>query len=317
MRNFDGAQPMSHNDRCAILHQATGAFQGEGARFRRGARRVHVVEKKDRRRNLAASRHAECPLDVFVPEDPGKSRLGNPLPGPGKRQRVERETAVPRKAGCDQRGKVESPPEIFPGVDRYRDHGRGIRGRDQVPPPPRERLAEAKGHRVDREGTAPVFRRDDRGPDVSRVGEQGAGGVERGRGGGAGAAGGRTLRFPERLERPAAGAHGEEVRRPPGDGGGRKVGRCGRQEGPQRSEFGDPCRRSPALRGGAPLPYEIRSLGYPAVGRMGGKAEVIARRSRGRGRRFSGGWRRGRTPGCRGRWRTRSISRRRSTGRST
>ena len=88
-----------------------------------------------------------------------------------------------------QRGKVESPPEIFPGVDRYRDHGRWIRVRDQVPPSPRESLAEAEGNRVDRVGTAGVFRSYDRGANVSRVGEEGARGLERGRGGGAKAAG--------------------------------------------------------------------------------------------------------------------------------
>src|SRR3972149_2921180 len=81
-----------------------GAFQGAGACFRRGAGGVNVVEQEDRRRNGAASRHAESPLDVFVPEDPGKARLGTPLSGSRKRQRIERETGVSRKTGGDQRG---------------------------------------------------------------------------------------------------------------------------------------------------------------------------------------------------------------------
>src|SRR3990172_1953690 len=162
----DGAR-----DRHDHYRVRAGAFQGAGARFRRGAGGVHVVEQKDRRRDLAASRHAESPLDVFVPEDSGKACLGTPLSGSRKRQRIERETGVSRKTGGDQRGEVEPPPEIFPGVGRYRDHGRRCPVRDQVPPSPREGFAEAQGHRVDRVGAGRVFRRYDRGADVPRVGE--------------------------------------------------------------------------------------------------------------------------------------------------
>ena len=308
----DGAR-----DRHDHYRGRAGAFQGAGARFRRGAGGVHVVEEKDRRRNDAVSRHAERPIDVFVPEDPGKPRLGNPLPGSRKRQRIERETDAPRKAGSDQRGEVESTPEIFPGVGRYRDHGRRSSVRDQVPPSPREGLVEAEGHRVDRVGASRVFRRDDRRANVPRVGEEGASEVERGRGGVAEATGGRMRPGAGTIERAAPGAHGEGVGGPPGDGGRRKVGGRGRQEVPERGESGDPRRRSRRRRGDAPLPYEMRSLGYPAAGRTGGKAEVIAPGLRGYGRKVSGGWRRRRTPGSRGRWRTRSMSRRRGTARST
>ena len=164
---------------------------------------------------------------------------------------------------------------------------------NQVPPSPREGLVEAQGHGVDRVGATRVFRRDDRGANIPRVGEEGARGVERGRGGGAEAAGGRMRPGSGTIECAAPGAHSFGVGGPPGDGGGRKIGRCGRQEVPERREFTDPWRRR-----------EARPL-------------ATAARLRGDGRRFSGRWRRRRTPGCRGRWRTRSMSRRRGTGRST
>ena len=269
-----------------------GAFQGADARFRRGAGGVHVVEQQDRPRNLAATGDAESSRDVFVPQGSGKARLGNPLPGPRQRQRIERKTEVACKAGRDERGEVESPAEIFPGVDRYRDDGREIRVRDQVPPSPRKGVAEAAGDGVDRVGAARVLRRDDRGANVSRIGEEGARGVERGRIGGAAAAGRGMRRGAGTFEGAAPGAGSEGESGPPGDGGGRQVGGYGRQEVPERREFTDPCPRGEA-------PKRIRP------------------RLRSGGRRFSGGWRRRRTPGCRGRWRTRSMSRRRGTGRST
>ena len=308
----DGAR-----DRHDHYRVRAGAFQGAGARLRRGAGGVHVIEQKDRRRNRAASRHVECPLDVFMPQDPGKERLGNPLPGSGKGQRIERETDESRKTGSDQSGQVEPPPEIFPGVGRYRDHGRRNTVRDQVPPSPDKDLAEAPGYCVDRVGEGGVFRGNDRGASVPRVGEQGARDVERWRGGGAEAAWGRARYGSGTGEGAAPGAHGSGVGGPPGDGGRRKIGGCRRKEVPERGQSGDPCRRSRRRRGGAPLPDEMRSLGYPATYDSRGKAEVIALGLWGDARRVSGRWRRRRTPGCRGRWRTRSMSRRRRTGRPT
>lgn len=284
----DGAR-----DRHDHYRVRAGAFQGAGARFRRGAGGVHVVEQKDRRRNLAASRRAERPFDVFVPQDPGKPRLGIPLPDSGKRHRIEREADTSRKAGSDQRGEVESPPEIFPGMGRYRNHGRKSPVRDQVPPSPRERLVEAQGHRVDGVGATRVFRPEDRRANVSRVGEEGARGVERGRGGGAEAAGGRMRTGTGTFEGAAPGARRTAMGGPPGDGRGRKVRGCARQKVPERRELTDPLRRGEArpFRAAARLLGDLRG--------------------------FSGGWRRRRTPGFRGRWRTRSMSRRRGTARST
>jgi hypothetical protein len=108
-------------------------------------------------------------------------------------------------------------------MGRNRNHGRRSSVRDQVPPSPRERLVEAQGHRVDGVGATRVFRRDDRRANVSRVGEEGARGVERGRGGGAGAAGGRIRPGSGTFECAAPRAYGEAVGGPPGDGGGRQV----------------------------------------------------------------------------------------------
>ena len=308
----NGARYRKHHYRVGA-----GAFQGAGARFHRRSGGVYIVDQEDRRRNRAALRHAESPLDIFVPMGSGKTCLGDPVPGSRKRQRVEREADAARKAGSDQRGEVEPPTKIFPGVDRYRDHGGRSPVRDQVSPSADEGLVDAPGHNVDRVGAARVFRRHDRGANVPCVGEEGARGVERGRGGGADAAGRRMRTGSGAFECAAPGAYGEVVRGPAGDGGWREVGGCGRQQFPERGESGDPYRRSRRRRGGAPLPYAMRSLGYPRRGRTGGKAEVIALGLRGYGRRFSGGWRRRCTPGFRGRSRTRSMSRRRGTVRST
>lgn len=99
---------------------------------------------------------------------------------------------------------------------------------------------EAQGHRVDRVGAARVFRRDDRGANVSRVGEEGARGIERKRGGGAEAAGIRIRCGSGTDEGAAPGARPAGVGGPPGDGGGRKVGGCGRQEVLERRKFNDP-----------------------------------------------------------------------------
>ena len=175
----------------------------------------------------------KAPSTFSCRRDPGKARLGNLLPGSRKRQRVERETAASRKTGSDQRGKVEPPPEIFPGVGRYRNHGRRNTVRDQVPPSPNEGLVDAQGHNVDRVGAARVFRRYDRGANVPRVGEEGARGVERGRDGGAEAAGGRMQPGSGNEECAAPGACRSLVGGPPGDGGWRKVGGWGRQQFPE------------------------------------------------------------------------------------
>jgi hypothetical protein len=77
----------------------------------------------------------------------------------------------------------------------------------------------AKGHRVDRKGAPGVFRRHDRGANVPRVGEERTRGVERGRGGGAEAAGGRVRTGPGSFECAAPWAYGEVVDGPAGDGG--------------------------------------------------------------------------------------------------
>ncbi len=76
----DGAR-----DRHDHYRVRAGAFQGAGARFRAWRRRcTRRRAGGSPRGTLAAPRNAEGPLDVFVPQDPGKPRLGNPLPGPRK-----------------------------------------------------------------------------------------------------------------------------------------------------------------------------------------------------------------------------------------
>jgi hypothetical protein len=125
-------------------------------------------------------------------------------------------------------------------MGRYRNHGRKSPVRNQVPPSTHEGLVEAQGHGVERVGATRIFRRDDRCANISSVGEEGSRGVERGRGGGAEAAGGWMRPVSRRIECSAPGAHRFGVGGPPCDGGGRKIGRCGRQEVP---EFTDPCRR--------------------------------------------------------------------------
>src|SRR3972149_5483828 len=122
----------------------------------------------------------------------GETGIGTPggdsWSGDGGRDRHDHDRsgagAFQGAGGPDRRGEGEPAPEIFPGVGRYRDHGRRLPVRNQVPPLPGKGLPDAKGHRADRVGAPRVFRRDDGGAAGPRGGEKGARGGERRRGGG-------------------------------------------------------------------------------------------------------------------------------------
>ena len=260
-----------------------GPFQGAGARRRRGPRGVHVVENQDDIGHPSSLRDPESPLHVPPAGPQRESCLGCALPVPQQQERVEGPAKASGEAGPDEGGEVASPPEIFPGAYGYRYDRRRRPVRKQVPPRTTERVRQTIRHRPRGEGSASVFRRQDGGSRVSRVEKQGAAGVER-----------------RRVSR-ATGGGEPEIRDPPPHRRSGQVRRRAREKGPEtgrfRGEGAQEARKAHCCAGnggGTGLPEEDRG-GIPVSGRL----------------------RRWRTPGFRGRWRSRSRPRRKNTGRST
>jgi len=261
-----------------------GPFQGAGAFPRGCARSVDVVQEQDLPRDGSLRRNGERSPDVVRPPREREAGLRRSLADPAKQQGVEGPAGAPGHLSGDQRGEVESAPEIFPGMDRNRDDDGTEPVRKEVRPFRPERPEEADGDRVDRQREALVFPSPDGLPDLLPVREEGAGGPE----GGIGGAVGAGCR-PVRAGREQGGGEGPAARadraRPGGpafdDGSGDPAGFPGDQ-GPEERQL-----------------REQRPEQRPERGMLSGP---------------SPGWR---APSVRGRWRTRSRCRRRGTGRST
>lgn len=217
-----------------------GPFQGAGAFRRRGARGVHVVQQEDLPRGPPSRGGGERPPDVLLPERQREGRLGKTFPGPQEEEGMKR---PPREAGqpaSDQRGEVEPPPEVFPGKDRDRDDHGAATVREQVRPLLPDGRQEPFRDRARRGGRPPVFRGPDRLPDLSLVGEEGAGGGEGRivRAVGAGAAPPGTRGRYDRGVGSAQGAADPPPGGPPRDRSPVKPGPSGRNQGRERRERG-------------------------------------------------------------------------------
>ena len=257
----------------------TGHFQGTGARRRGRPRGVHIVHEKHVGGRQRTALGGERPPDVSLPDGNRQSRLGPAFPRPSQQERVAGPSGETAEGQGHQGGQVVPPEEIFGCADRNGDDRRTETFRDPVGPLPPEPFQEPTGEQVRGVAPPPVFRCPDPLPDVPLVQVEGKGEIER--------PGIRTGR-----DRVRAGC-GIRFLPEGGPGPCRRGGKVGRRGRKQRTQEGD-------LPGNPPAP------GLPEI------AEAAADPWR-----ISGSWRGRRGPGRRGRCRTRSRFRRRSTGQST
>ena len=275
-------------------------FQGAGARGCRGPGGVDVVEDQDEAGDPPSPRDPEGPFHVPPSYPDRKTRLGGALPVPQQEEGVEVPPEAAGEAGPDESGEVASPPEIFPWAYGNRNDRRSRFARDQVPPRAAERVPQAVRHRRCREWAAGVLCRQDGGPHVPRVEEQGAGGVERRRDPGAGRAWSGEAGCGQCEEIAAPGAAIPFARGPPPHRRRGEVRRHGGEKVPETGRF-----RGDGTKEVVEAPRRAGSERKDGGGDGRPRSPV------------SGGWRIRRTPGSRGRWRIRSMCRRKDTGRST
>lgn len=150
----------------------TPGFQGARARLGRGARGVYVVHEKDFGRRTAPRRNGECLPDVFLPFRQTGAGLRKVSGAPVEHEGRERPAGDTGKGLPDERRKVEPPPEIFEGPDRYGNDRRPETGRKTVAPFPVEGFQEPLRQGVRGNGLPGVLRGQYRVADGSLVGEQ-------------------------------------------------------------------------------------------------------------------------------------------------
>lgn len=266
----------------------TRRFQGAGACPRCGTRGVHVIQEEDFRRRPPTRRDVEDVAHIFLALHETQPNLGTLSAGPPENEGRERPTGKARDRPPHERGKVESPLEIFERQDRDRNDDRPETARKTVAPLSEDGFQQPFRQGFRGNGLPGVLRGPDPLPDAPLVGEQRAGEIEgrRSRAGRAKRESSAGAAVPR--EGPAAWALLPAICGPASDGSVGKIALRNRKKRGQAAELGQEPRRLP--------PQEPRREPVPGIS----------------------GWKPvPRTPCVRGRWRSRSRLRNRGTGRPT
>jgi len=266
----------------------TRRFQGAGACPRCGTRGVHVIQEENFGRRPPTPRDAEDVAHIFLALRETQANLGTVSAGSLENEGRERPTGKARDRPPYERGKVESPLEIFERPDRDRDDDRPEPVRKAVVPLSVDGFQQPFRQGFRGNGLPGVLRGPDPLPDAPLVGEQRAREIEGGRScaGRAGEESSVGAAVPR--EGPAAGAFLPAIGGPASDGSVGKIAFRNRKKRVQAAELGQEPRRPP--------PQEPCLEPVPGVS----------------------GWKPApRTPCVRGRWRSRSRLRNRGTGRPT